>query len=79
MNIISGLTVTRGNHPIPRSTEARKLKINQYRIPKPRLNSRSGALTWKAIYFDLGPIPSDKISGAMKELEQYLGATYSEI
>ena len=29
--------------------------------------------------FDLGPRASDKFSQTMKELERYLGATYSDI
>ena len=42
------LTGTRENSPIPRSTEVRKtLEINQAWIPKLRLTSRAGVLTWK--------------------------------
>ena len=53
MNRRSQLTVTRDNTPIPRSIEARNLEINQARGLKPRLTSRSGAVTWKAIILTL--------------------------
>ena len=43
-----------GNPPIPRSTEARNIEINQAWIPNPRLTSRAGALTWKATFLTLG-------------------------
>ena len=54
MNQRSQLTVTRGKHPITRSTEAKNLEINQARIPKLRLTSRDGALTWKYKILNLG-------------------------
>ena len=43
----------KGRPPSPRSTEVRNLEINQARSPKPRLTSRAGALTWKAIILTL--------------------------
>ena len=49
MNQRSRLTGTRDKPSIPRSTELRNtLEINQAWSPKPRLNSRTGVLTWKA-------------------------------
>ena len=48
------LTEIRGKPKIPRSTEERNLEINQTQIPKPRPNSRDGALTRKAILLTLG-------------------------
>ena len=49
----SRLTGTRDKPQSPRSTEVINPEINQSRSPKPRLTSRSGALTWKATILTL--------------------------
>ena len=53
MNRRSWLTGTRGKTSIQRSTEAINLEINQAQSLKPRLTSRAGALTQKAILLTL--------------------------
>ena len=53
MNLRYWLTGTKDKPPIPRSTEARNLEINQSQSPKPILTSRAVALTWKAILLTL--------------------------
>ena len=55
-------------------------KTQNIPIPEPKTETRfQGRCTDLEDYtFDLGPRASDKFSRTMKELEQYLGATYSD-
>ena len=65
----------RGNPTSPRSTEARKLEIYQYWIPKPKLTSRASGLTWKATFLILSQYHPTNLPKKLRNwsdtLEQY--------
>ena len=61
---------------------------NKYRVKKPKnkpspypeteTDFQGRCTDLEGYTFDLGPIASEKFARTMKELEQYLGATYSD-
>ena len=78
MNRRYQLTGTREKASTPKKYGGKKPQNKLILEPETETDLQVSCTDLEGYYFDLVPRESDKFSRTMKELEQYIGATYSD-